>query len=154
MPNISSTPQHSYYTGYTYSNNPTASDPLFGTGQPTGLTFGQRWRISSQVNLFNESQFLKASDSSGIAHTLGMDFYPGQGWTLGFNLQEGKLDATTGTVDRHAVSLSGGQTSPALQWSSKLEWRRDSGAENREQWVSTNRVMYKIDRDWQVAEGG
>ncbi len=144
-------PQHSFYAGYTYSSDPTAGDALFGTGKPTGLTFGQRWRISSQVNLFNESQFLKARDSSGVAHTLGMDFYPGQGWNLGFNLQDGKLDATTGAVDRHALSLSGGHTSPALQWNSKLEWRRDSGAEDREQWVSTNRFMYKVNNDWQVA---
>ena len=144
-------PQHSFYAGYTYSSDPIAGDALFGTGKPTGLTFGQRWRISSQVNLFNESQFLKARDSSGVAHTLGMDFYPGQGWNLGFNLQDGKLVATTGTVDRHAISLSGGHTSADLQWSSKLEWRRDSGAEDRQQWVSTNRFMYKVNNDWQVA---
>jgi hypothetical protein len=143
-------PQHSFYAGYTYSSDPVAGDALFGTGKPTGLTFGQRWRISNQVNLFNESQFLKTPDSSGVAHTLGMDFYPGQGWNLGFNLQEGKLDATTGTVDRHAVSLTGGHASQALQWNSKLEWRRDTGAENREQWVTTNHVMYKLDDDWQI----
>ena len=116
---------------------------------------GQRWRISNQVNLFNESQFLKERNQSGIAHTFGMDFYPREGWNLGFTLQEGELQTVgsegSDTVDRRAISINAGHTDATSQWNSKLEYRHDSGAEERTQWVSTNRVMIKLNPDWRFA---
>ena len=76
--------------------------------------------------MFNESQFLKTPQNSGLAHTFGMDFYPAVGWNLGFTLQNASLDDTVagGNVDRRAISLNGGRTSNDTQWQSKLEWRR------------------------------
>jgi hypothetical protein len=144
-------PEHSFYGGYTYATNQTAYDPLFNPAANTGWTLGQRWRMSSGVNLFNESQFLKAPDQSGLAHTFGMDFFLGQGWNLGFTLQDAELDTSSGVVDRQAVSVSGGRTSVATQWQSKLEWREDSGAEQREQWVSSNRLLHKVSESFRVA---
>ena len=70
------------YGAYTYSTDTTQYDPLFNTKPQSGWTLGQRWRLSNQVNLFNESQYLKAPNESGLAHTFGMDFYPGEGWNL------------------------------------------------------------------------
>lgn len=145
------TPEHSLYAGYTYSTDRTAADPLFGTRSPSGLTVGQRWRISSQVNLFNESQFLKQREESGIAHTFGMDFYPALNWNLGFTLQKGELESALGTTDRRAISVNGGYTSSATTWNSKVEFRRDTGIADRKQWVSTNRLFYKINDDWRIA---
>lgn len=145
------TAEHSLYAGYTYSTDRTAADPLFGTSSPTGLTVGQRWRVSDQVNLFNESQFLKERESNGIAHTFGMDFYPAKNWNLGFTLQKGELESALGITDRKAVSVSGGYTSVDTTWNSKLEYRRDTGLSDREQWVSTNRVLYKVNEDWRLA---
>ena len=106
------------------------------------------------MNLFNESQYLKdtRSDSAGLAHTFGLDFTPAPGWNLGFTLSNGELTNTAGgNVDRRAVSVSGGRTSPDTDWQSKLEWREDSGAEQREQWVSTNRLTHKINESWRIA---
>ena len=143
--------QHALYAGYTYSTDTTAGDSFFNTRQASGLTVGQRWRISNQVNLFNESQFLKERNESGIAHTFGMDFYPTQAWNLGFSLQSGELESATGTTDRRAVSLHAGRTDKDTQWDSKLEYRRDTGAEQRTQWVSTNRFFHKFNEDWRVA---
>jgi hypothetical protein len=143
--------EHSLYGAYTYSTDNT-SDPLFGRTNPTGLTLGQRWRISNQVNLFNESQYLKTRNETGIAHNFGMDFYPKPGWTLGFTLQQAELERVIGgVVDRDAYSVSGGYTDEDMSWNSKLEYRRDSGAERRRQWVSTNRLLYKVNDDWRVA---
>ena len=153
------TPLHTLYAGYTYSTDTTAGDPLFGRAQPTGLTMGQRWRISNQINLFNESQFLKARNESGIAHTFGMDFYPREGWNVGFTLQKGELQSIESDgesthayeVDRRAISVSAGHTSATSRWNSKLEYRNDSGAEERTQWVSSSRLMYKVNPDWRIA---
>lgn len=144
-------PEHTVYGAYTYSTDTTGYDPLFNNRLATGWTLGQRWRLSDQVNVFNESQYLKAPNESGIAHTFGMDFYPGLGWTLGFTLQNAQLDEATGTVDRRAVSISGGRSSNATQWQSKLEWRDDSGAEQRTQWVSTNTLTHKLSESFRIA---
>jgi hypothetical protein len=146
------TAEHSLYGAYTYSTDTTDYDSLFNRSSQNGWTLGQRWRLSNQVNLYNESQFLKERNESGLAHTFGMDFYPAQGWNLGFTLSDGELtNATGGNVDRRAISVSGGRTSPDTDWQSKLEWREDNGAEQREQWVSTNRLTHKFNESWRIA---
>ncbi|ALN79111.1 hypothetical protein LA76x_0950 [Lysobacter antibioticus] len=144
-------PDHTVYGSYTYSTDRTDFDPLFNNRLNSGWTLGQRWRLSNQVSMYNESQFLKAPNESGLAHTYGMDFYPSQGWNLGFTLQSARLDKEIGEVDRRAVSLSGGHTSAATQWQSKLEWREDTGAERREQWVTTNNLTHKINESFRIA---
>lgn len=146
-------PDHSLYGSYSYSSDRTGYDPLFDSGLQSGWTLGQRWRLSNQVNVYNESQYLKdrRQDSAGLVHTFGMDFYPAQGWNLGFTLMDGELESTVGRIDRRAYSVSGGRTDAVAQWSSKLEYRRDSGAEQREQWVTTNRLLYKLNEDWRFA---
>lgn len=144
-------PEHSVYGSYTYSTDRSDYDPLFNERLNTGWTLGQRWRLSNQVNLYNESQYLKAPNESGLAHTYGMDFYPGEGWNLGFALQHATLDRELGQVDRQAVSLNGGLTSNRTRWQSKLEWRRDSGLEQREQWVTTNHLAHTLSESLRLA---
>ena len=146
------TAEHSVYGAYTYSTDTTDYDSVFNRSAQNGWTLGQRWRLSNQVNLYNESQFLKERNASGLAHTFGMDFYPAQGWNMGFTLSDGELTNTAGgNVDRRAISVSGGRTSPDTDWQSKLEWREDNGAEQREQWVSTNRLTHKFNESWRIA---
>lgn len=145
------TPDHTLYGGYTVSTDDSPYDPLFNASGQDGWTLGQRWRLSNQATLFNESQFLKAPQESGLAHTFGMDFYPALGWNAGFTLQQADLDTVAGDVDRRAVSLSGGRTSNATQWRSKLEWREDSGAQQREQWVTTNHLTHKFSESFRIA---
>ncbi|MCI4567004.1 hypothetical protein [Lysobacter sp. CFH 32150] len=146
-------PDHTLYGAWGYSTDNTERDPLFNSALQNGWTLGQRWRLSNQASLFNESQYLKdpRDRNSGIAHTFGMDFYPAQGWHYGFTVMDGELDAASGQVDRRAYSVSGGRTDARMQWSSKLEYREDTGAEQREQWVTTNRLFYKVNEDWRLA---
>jgi len=143
---------HSLYGAYTYSTDTTQYESLFNPNRQNGWTLGQRWRLSNQVNLYNESQFLKEPEQSGLAHTFGMDFYPAQGWNMGFTLQKGDLDTVDGGhVDRRAISVSGGRTDTDTDWRSKVEWRKDTGSERREQWVTTNRLTYKFNESWRMA---
>ena len=146
-------PEHALYGGYTYSTDTTEYDSLFNPGGQNGWTLGQRWRLSNQVNVFNESQFLKERGQSGLAHTFGMDFYPARGWNTGFTLSQGELQEAQsgGVVDRRAISVSGGHTSPDTDWQSKIEWREDSGAEQREQWISTTRLTHRVNDSWRIA---
>ncbi|AKC88269.1 hypothetical protein WQ53_07750 [Pseudoxanthomonas suwonensis] len=146
-------PDHSIYGSYTWSTDTRRYDSLFNPNRQNGWTVGQRWRLSRQANLFNESQYLKDPDGSeGLANTFGMDFYPGVGWNLGFTLQDGELtNAGGGNIDRSAVSLNGGRTSADTDWQSKLEYRRDRGAEDRDQWVSTHRLVHKLSESLRIA---
>lgn len=145
-------PDHTLYGAYTYSTDTTQYENLLNPNRQNGWTLGQRWRLSSQVNIFNESQYLKEQAQSGLAHTYGLDFYPAQGWSTGITFQTGELrNQAGGIVDRRAVSIRLGRTSPDTDWQSKLEWRRDTGAERRKQWVTTNRITHKINESWRVA---
>ena len=49
------------------------------------------------------------------------------------------------------VETNTGKTDEFMQWTSKLEYREDRGAERRKQWVSTNRLAYKVNEDWRLA---
>lgn len=152
---------HSVYGSYGYSTDQSSSDPgsagafdsAFSNVLSSGWTMGQRWRLSNQVNLFNESQFLKdpRDSAEGLTHTVGMDFTPKPGWNTGFTVMEGELDTRSGPVDRRAYSLVGGRIDTRMQWASKLEYRRDHGAEQRTQWATTNRWFYRLNPDWRVA---
>ncbi|MET0288887.1 MAG: hypothetical protein ABW178_04610 [Pseudoxanthomonas sp.] len=145
-------PEQTVYGSYTISTDSTDYDPLFNPDRQNGWTLGQRWRLSNQVTMFNESQYLKNPDESGLAHTFGMDFFPAAGWNTGFTLQDGELtNREGGVVDRRAISLNGGRNTPNTDWQSKLEWRRDTGAERREQWVLTNRLTHKFSESWRMA---
>jgi len=144
---------HTVYGAYRYSTDSTARDSFYDSALQSGWTLGQRWRVSNQVNVYNESQFLRddANDSQGLAHTFGLDYMPAPGWTLGLTVMDGDLQASTGDVQRRAYSLSGARTSARTDWASKLEYRRDTGAEQREQWVTTNRLFHRINEDWRIA---
>src|SRR5690606_9493211 len=96
------TQEHTVYGGYSYSTDSTAREPLFSPDLQTGATLGQRWRVRHQTSVFTERQFQKEprNDSSRIAPTFGMDFYPAVRWKAGFTLMDGELDALTGRIDR------------------------------------------------------
>lgn len=152
---------HSVYGSYGYSTDSSANDPAgagafdsaFSNVLGSGWTMGQRWRLSNQATLFNESQFLKdpRDSAEGLTHTVGMDFSPLPGWSAGFTVMDGELETRSGPVDRRAYSVMGGRIDPRMQWASKLEYRRDHGAEQRTQWVTTNRLSYRLNPDWRIA---
>lgn len=145
-------PDHTVYGTFTASSDSTEYDSVFNPRQQGGWTLGQRWRLTDKANLFNESQYLKDPNAgNGLANTFGMDFYPALGWNIGFTLQEAELSTSAGDVQRRAVSMTGGHTTPETTWSSKAEWRRDTGAEQRVQWVLANRIDHKVDESWRVS---
>ena len=140
------------YASYTGFSDEVDYHPVLNPATDNGWTIGQRSQVSSRLSLFNESQYLKEPQQSGLAHTVGLDFFPGRGWSTGLTVQDGRLTRQDGEkVDRFAVSGRVGRTSPETDWQSKLEWRRDTGFERREQWLTTNRVTHKIDDNWRVA---
>jgi hypothetical protein len=144
---------HTIYGGYTWSDSYTSDyDKAFGVGVNTGFTVGQRWNITNKIALYNESQLIRNSGDRGATNSIGMDFYLGEGWNLGFLYQKGEFDAGSGnSTDRDALSFNIGRTSSIMNWASKLEYRQDSGAEDRRQWVTTNRLSYKVNDSLRLA---
>jgi len=145
---------HTIYGGYTWANGYSSDfDSVFNANKNSGWTLGQRWNLSDQVTLYNESQMIREKGSRGALNSLGMDFLIGEGWNLGFLYQKGELNSATsgGDVDRDAASFSIGRTTNSANWLSSLEFRKDSGAEEREQWVTTNRLTYKVDESLRLA---
>jgi hypothetical protein len=144
---------HTIYGGYTWSDNYASDyDRTLGSALGRGFTVGQRWNIANKATLYNESQLIKENKDKGVVNSLGMDFYIGEGWSLGFLYQKGEFDSKSGnSTDRDSLSFSIGKTSSVMNWASKLEYRQDIGAEDRRQWVTTNRLSYKLNDSWRLA---
>jgi hypothetical protein len=144
---------HTIYAGYTYSGEGYTNDNIFNSQTDTGFTVGQKWNLNNKISLYNESQLLRNGNSKGNSNSLGMDFYPGEGWNLGFLYQKGELSTGTAGEDttRDAFSISVGQTSSVTNWLSKLEYRQDRGFEEREQFLTTNRISYKLNESLRLA---
>lgn len=66
------------------------------------------------------------------------------------SLQKGELDAVSGLVDRRAATLSGGYRSDRFNWRSVLELRKDKGAEQRDQILTTNVADFRINDSFRV----
>ena len=137
--------RHSIYGSYTLSTDRTET---LTSGER--VTIGNRWKVSNQTSLFAENQFVESRTGAGIAHAFGIDYEPFVGFTLGATFQTGELEAFTGLVDRDAITFAAGVTRDAWQWRSALEFRSDSGAEEVTQWLTTNRVNFKINDSFQL----
>ena len=135
-------PGHAFYAAWLHAPDGGTYDPLFDRHGAPGWTTGQRWQVTNTLNVFNESQFLDTGET-GLSHTAGLAWRAKSGWNVGTTLQQANLDSSAGNVDRNAVSVSIGRTKAADEWSSKVELRRDRGAEQREQWVTTHRVSQR-----------
>ncbi len=109
-----------------------------------GLTLGHRARISDQTTVYAENRFADSHSGSGLARVFGLDFLPRRGWSLGLSMQQGELDGASGRVDRQAATVSVARREDGLGWTTTLEFRRDEGAETRDQWLASNRVDYDI----------
>ena len=130
---------HRVFGSYTMSADRTDRD-----SRERQFTVGNRSRISNQTTVFTESQFSRGQRESGVTHAFGLNFIPRAGWDLGLSLQHGELDALSGPVERDAATLTGRFRNQSIEWSSKIEFRDDDGAERREQVLSSNRASWRM----------
>lgn len=144
---------HTIYANYTLSDSKSDYSSAFNSNQG-GWTVGQRWRLTDRINLFNETQQLKGSaNEKGTANTIGVDYLLDEGWSTNVTVQDGKLKRSTDNakIHRTAVSASISRTTDDMDWSSKVEYRHDSGAEHRRQWLTTNRVNWKFNESLRLS---
>lgn len=141
---------HTVYANYTFANQKSDYDSVFNNHQ-TGLTVGQRWRLNDRLNIFNEVQSLRGDNNErGISNTVGADYLLDDGWSTNITFQQSRLKRQMDQdpdekTKRNAVSASVTKTDEIIEYSSKLEYRRDTGSDKRRQWLTTNRISYKFD---------
>ena len=140
---------HNLYSRYSWSTDTTS--PLLASNDTNGLTFGHRSRVTDSLNVFNETQTINERNESGFVHVFGVNYLLSQGWNLGGSLQHGELALIAGNVERDAATLSLGFRDKDMQWQTKLEYREDQGAEERTQWLTTNRLNYLVNDSWRIA---
>ena len=150
---------HTVYATTTYSTDNT-SDSLAASENGASmldnvgknLAVGHRWALNDRANLFTEMQYSRNDEFSGIGEVFGLDYASASGWHLGVTLQGGDLTDNNGDyIDRQAYSLSGGYQANAITLSSKLEFRKDQGIDDEEQWLTANRFNYKISETYRLA---
>jgi outer membrane protein OmpA-like peptidoglycan-associated protein len=144
---------HQLYGTYTHSTDSTERGL-----DDNQFTLGNRSRISDQLSVHTEAQFVNDTEQAGITQVFGLDYVPRKDWRVGISLQHGELDRESDlgntSIDRDAVTLSAGYQNRDVQWSSKVEFRKDEGqglnAENFDQWITSNRLDYKVNDSFRI----
>jgi hypothetical protein len=132
------------------SNSTLSGQPGFATrdgfyeNAGNTVTLGSRWQLSDQTRVFNEAQFVDTPIQAGLGHVFGLEFSPRTGWRYGLSLQKGEFAVQGGATERDAVSASVGYAGRRLNWSSRLEYRADSGVTEATQYLTSNRVDFKL----------
>ncbi len=150
--------RHTIYGTATHSTDNT-QDPFARTDNGasmldnTGTNFaaGHRWALNDRANLFSEMQFSQNEQFSGVGEAFGLDYAAANGWHMGLTLQDGELTGQNGIIDRQAYSGSMGYNSAQIKMSTRLEYRRDQGLEDVDQWLTTNRFDYKFSPTYRLA---
>ena len=130
---------YSVYTNYTLSTDRT-------DGEQNLFTVGQRKSVTNQLKVFTEHQFIHEDKQSGTGHTFGLDYDINKETTFTTSFQAARLDKRdSGLIDRDAFSVGLRHKNDRTDASTKLEYRRDKGSDERtEQWVTTNRVNHRL----------
>lgn len=150
--------KHTVYGTMTHSTD-TTNDPFARTDNGasmldnvgTNFAVGHRWRLNDRTLIFTEGQHSRGEDYSGVGQVFGIDYALRSGWSLGFTAQDGKITDSLGLIDRRSLTVGTAYQSRKVQFSSRLEHRDDDGVEDVEQWLTTNRLDYKLSETYRVA---
>ena len=130
---------HSFYTNYTFSKESRNT-------QRNLFTVGQRKTVTDRLKVFTEHQYTRETLQNGLGHNFGLDYDVTNDMVLSASVQTANLEQNDGgTTDRNAFSVGLNYDKDKTTASSRLEYRRDKGvAQNTEQWVTTNRLNYRL----------
>ena len=131
------------YGNYTLSTDRT-------DGQRGVATIGQSRQIGDNAQVYTENQFIHGDRQSGISQVYGLDLAPVEALHLGISLQLSDLDNDADSIEREAVSIHGSYNSGVVIASSKIEFRRDRGGDNRNQWLTANSAEVSIGEEFTV----
>jgi hypothetical protein len=159
---IKITPAYSVFGSYSYSpktSENSMADYLISSRsftEQTSWAIGQRFLLNEKTKAVTETKLQEEFNTNSLMHHLGLEYTPFTSWNFGLSLQKGQLTNRQNdeAIQRQAASLSATFNNQKIEWSSKLECRIDSSSAQSlaktEQWLSTNRLAYKVSDDWRL----
>ena len=127
---------HTMYGTFTLSPDHTG-------GEKNVLTLGQRKTVSDQMKVFTEHQFSQSADLTQFAQVYGLDYSVTDYTTVGLSLQSSDHEDGDEEVDRDVASVYASYGKGRTRAGARLEYRRDEGTVEREQWLTTNSLDYR-----------
>ena len=142
----------SLYLGYTLDNERTGLGLRNAQGTEGNLVAGLKTRLSDSASVFLEERYQHGSTATGLTHSAGINFAPGEKWTLGFNTDVGTLqDAVTGAeTERVAAGVQVSLHHGGWQLSSGVEYRNDNVEQfdlsfnERKTWLFRNNLKFQL----------
>jgi len=134
---------HSFYSNYTLSKES-------GSTQRNLFTVGQRKTVTDRLRVFSEHQFTRETLQHGLGRSFGVDYDVTKDLLFNASIQVIDLKQNNGGItERNAFSVGLNYDKNNTKASSRLEYRSDEGndldgAVDTEQWVSTNRINYRV----------
>lgn len=129
------------YAGYALENE----DDL-----DSAITFGQKYQISDRTSLYQENQFVTNNSEKGVLQTYGVDFNLNQKVTLSLLYENGKVEVLEGDVTRNSISGMLKYTNNDFTSKHRLEFAKDTGAETRELYGTTNRFKWTPTKEYRI----
>jgi uncharacterized repeat protein (TIGR01451 family) len=127
----------SFYSSYIYSTDRT-------DGRQGTAVFGQRRQLGNGLQVFTENRFVSSEQQGSIGTVYGLDFKASEQWDLSALVQTSVPDDAAVGLERKAVSLASRYQDARINFSNKLEYRKDSGTADSTQWLTANNLRYRV----------
>ena len=130
-----------------YGNDP--DQLLAGNGSRRITTIGQRKTFANGLQLYNEHQRSNGGFENGVTDVYGVDIGLSKAMRINVSLQQSELESNGSNITRDAATVAASYRTADLQWTSRLEFRKDeTGSGDYEQWLTTNSAEHKVSDDW------
>jgi uncharacterized repeat protein (TIGR01451 family) len=123
-------------------------DPDRTDGERNLLTLGQRRAFGNRLAMFTESQFGKEDRYASAGHVFGMEFDGIKEWRISGTMQFSENTSDDLQFERRALSVGAQRSIASSKFSSRLEYREDTGTNVRSrQYVTSNSLTHKFGDD-------
>ena len=123
-------------------------DPDRTDGERNLLTLGQRRAFGNRLAMFTESQFGKEDRYASAGHVFGLEFDGIKEWRISGSMQFSENTSDDLQFERRALSLGAQRSVASFKFSSRLEYREDTGTNVRSrQYVTSNSLTRKFGDD-------
>ena len=148
------TPDYNLYSRYAYASQP---GDIFGSDSADDaagrtLSLGQRWNAGGGLSLFQEAQLNRVSSQDSRGQSLGMDYNLAKHWQVGLRYAQSRIeDLSAGDTTRRSGSALATFNDSVTSFSPKFEYRRDRGAQARDQYLLSVGLTRKFSENWRTA---
>lgn len=118
-------------------------DPDYTGSKRSTITLGSRREFANGLSLFSENQFVDSDQQAGVSKVYGLDFAVSETWSISGSVQASELRVSNGDdIERNVASVGAQYHSKRMKGSTRLEYRRDEGATNTTQWLTSNAIEW------------